>query len=60
MTLLMNTGRPKGLLDMTRSCVWTLAVRLTTDGNEVRLADYASAGNTWDDKSRFRVWIREP
>ena len=38
----------------------TLAVRLTTDENEVRLADYASAGNTWDDKSRFRVWIREP
>jgi len=26
-------------------------------GNEVRLCDYASAGNTWDLRSRFRVWM---
>ncbi|HYL76150.1 MAG TPA: beta-L-arabinofuranosidase domain-containing protein [Bryobacteraceae bacterium] len=25
--------------------------------NEVRLCDYASAGNTWDQRSSFRVWL---
>lgn len=24
---------------------------------ELRLCDYASAGNTWNDRSRFRVWM---
>ena len=24
---------------------------------EMLLCDYASAGNTWDDRSRFRVWL---
>lgn len=27
-------------------------------GGEPRLCDYASAGNTWDDRSRFRVWLQ--
>ena len=26
---------------------------------KVRLVDYASAGNTWGDGSRFRVWLRK-
>lgn len=26
----------------------------------VKLTNYASAGNTWDDKSRFKIWFEEP
>lgn len=26
----------------------------------VSLCDYASAGNTWDEKSRFKIWVRMP
>lgn len=26
----------------------------------LRLCDYASAGNTLDDQSRFRVWLTQP
>ena len=27
------------------------------NGGHILLCDYASAGNTWDDRSRFRVWL---
>jgi DUF1680 family protein len=27
------------------------------DGGKVRLCDFASAGNTWDSRSRYRIWM---
>jgi DUF1680 family protein len=32
-------------------------IEMAFAAGEVRLCDYASAGNTWDERSRFRVWI---
>jgi hypothetical protein len=29
----------------------------TADGGGFPVIDYASAGATWDDASRFRVWL---
>ncbi len=29
----------------------------TTDGNYLTLCDYCSAGNTWSEESRYRVWM---
>ena len=29
----------------------------TTDGSYLTLCDYCSAGNTWSEESRYRVWI---
>lgn len=26
----------------------------------IKLTNYASAGNTWDDESRFKIWFEEP
>jgi DUF1680 family protein len=30
-----------------------------TTGENVRLCDYASAGSSWDQRSRFRVWMKQ-
>jgi hypothetical protein len=34
-----------------------IAMAFTAGPAEVPLCDYASAGNTWDGRSRFRVWM---
>ncbi|MGC8668502.1 MAG: beta-L-arabinofuranosidase domain-containing protein [Chthonomonadales bacterium] len=44
--------------------IWMVFTAPCTDaaGKEVELAlcDYASAGDTWDARSRFRVWLEQP
>jgi hypothetical protein len=34
--------------------VWAFETR---DGPDLRLCDFASAGNTWDERSRFNTWL---
>ncbi|HLY20502.1 MAG TPA: beta-L-arabinofuranosidase domain-containing protein [Bryobacteraceae bacterium] len=35
-----------------------MQVVFAAGASEVLLCDYASAGNTWDERSRYRVWMR--
>ena len=37
--------------------IWMAFRAPLTDGGGLEMCDYASAGNTWDGKSAFRVWL---
>ena len=48
-----ETGKPRRI--EAPEAVWQ-SFELPTSDDPIRLCDFASAGNTWDDESRFNTW----